>query len=184
LHYSNLFTRMTLPKGNYSSDELKWFRELFDKYYESIRHFAYFKIGDVDMADDVVQETFLKLWDIRASVRDDTVKTLLYTIAGNIIKNHFKHQQVVYNFQQSRETDINPENSSADEAIRMEQLNRQLQDALASIPDGPREVFLMNRIDGLTYAEIAARLGLSVKAIEKRMSEALAVLRKKFGYSL
>jgi len=66
----------------------------------------------------------------------------------------------------------------------MDQLNKQLQEVLASLPDGQREVFLMNRIDGLTYEEIAARLGLSVKAIEKRMSEALAAIRQKFGYKI
>jgi RNA polymerase sigma-70 factor (ECF subfamily) len=66
----------------------------------------------------------------------------------------------------------------------MEELSNQLQQALASIPDGPREVFLMNRIEGLSYSEIADRLGLSVKAIEKRMSEALRVLREKFKYKV
>lgn len=175
---------MTLPAGNYTPQELKWFRSVFDLYYESIRHFAYYKTGDVDLADDIVQEVFLKLWDMRSKVRDDTVKALLYTIAGNIIKNHYKHLKVVYNFQVSQKSEISGGGYSADEGVRMEQLNRQLQDTLASIPEGPREVFLMNRIDGLTYEEIAQRLGLSVKAIEKRMSEALAVLRKKFGYKI
>ncbi len=175
---------MTLPAGNYTPQELKWFRSVFDLYYESIRHFAYFKTGDVDLADDIVQEVFLKLWDMRGKVKDETVKALLYTIAGNIIRNHYKHLKVVYNFQVSQKTEFSVGGYSADEVVRMEQLNRQLQDALASIPDGPREVFLMNRIDGLTYEEIAQRLGLSVKAIEKRMSEALAVLRKKFGYKI
>jgi RNA polymerase sigma-70 factor (ECF subfamily) len=66
----------------------------------------------------------------------------------------------------------------------MEELNQQLQQALASIPEGPREVFLMNRIEELSYSEIADRLGLSVKAIEKRMSEALRVLREKFNYKI
>ncbi len=173
---------MTLPTGSYSQEELSWFRAIFDDYYESIRSFAYYKTGSVDLADDVVQEVFLKLWNIRSSVRNDTVKTLLYTIATNLIKNHFKHQRVVYNFQVSKSTQDEAE--SADANVRMDDMNRQLQDALASIPDAAREVFLMNRIDGFTYSEIAQRLNLSVKTVEKRMSEAIRLLRNKVGYKL
>ncbi len=173
---------MTLPAGNYSKEELSWFQSLFDQYYESIRSFAYYKTGDVDLADDVVQETFIKLWSSRDSVKDETVKALLYTIAGNIIKNHFKHRKVVYNFEKQNVS--NEVGHGADADLRQEELNRQLQDVLAVIPDKAREVFLMNRIEGLTYADIAERLGLSVKAIEKRMSEAIKILRERFDYKI
>lgn len=173
---------MTLPPGKYSGKEISWFKSVFDTYYESIRNFAYYKSGSVDLADDIVQEVFLKLWSMRNSVRDDTVKSLLYTMAGNIIKNHFKHLRVVYNFQ--RENPVENFSEPADAAIRMKEQDRQLQDALAAIPDGSREVFLMSRIEGLTYPEIGERLGLSVKAIEKRMSEALRVMRERFNYKL
>lgn len=173
---------MTLPPGKYTAEEVKWFRSIFDTYYESIRSFAYFKTGNVDLADDIVQESFLKVWSMRNSVRTETVKSLLYTIAGNIIKNHYKHLQVKYAFQ--KENPMESPSESADSDVRMDELNKQLQDALAAIPEGPREVFLMNRIEGLSYTEIAERLNLSVKAIEKRMSEALRVLRERFNYKI
>lgn len=173
---------MTLPSGKYTPQEISWFRGIFDSYYEGIRSFAYYKTGDVDLADDIVQEVFLKLWDMRNEVKDEKVKSLLYTIAYNMVKNHFKHQKVVYGFQASKPNEELPEH--ADSKIRMDELNAQLQEALAAIPDGQREVFLMNRIEGLSYNEIAERLNLSVKAIEKRISAALAVLRTKFGYKI
>ncbi len=173
---------MTLPPGKYTAEEISWFRSIFDSYYESIRSFAYFKTGSVDLSDDIVQEVFLKVWSMRGTVRTETVKSLLYTIAGNIIKNHYKHLQVTYNFQ--RDNSAESPSESADSEVRMEELNQQLQQALASIPEGPREVFLMNRIEEMSYTEIADRLGLSVKAIEKRMSEALRVLREKFNYKI
>jgi len=173
---------MTLPAGNYSNEELSWFRSIFDQYYETIRSFAYYKTGDVDLADDIVQEVFLKIWTNRKEVKDDTVKSLLYTIASNIIKNHFKHQKVVFNFQKNDQP--NELSDETDSNLRQEELNRKLQDALAEIPEKSREVFLMNRIEGLTYADIADRLGLSVKAIEKRMSEALSVIRSRISYKI
>ena len=173
---------MTLPPGKYSKEELSWFRSIFDQYYESIRSFAYFKTGDVDLADDIVQEVFLKLWTNRDNVKDETVKALLYTIATNTIKNHFKHQKVVYNFQKQEVS--NELSDEADSQLRQEELTRKLQDALAALPEKSREVFLMNRIEGLTYTDIAERLGLSVKAIEKRMSEALSILRSRISYKI
>lgn len=173
---------MTLPLGKYSNEELTWFRSIFDLYYESIRSFAYYKTGDVDLADDIVQEVFLKLWTNRQGVKNDTVKSLLYTIASNTIKNHFKHQKVVFSFQKQEQFDETSE--EADSNLRQEELSRKLQDALAEIPEKAREVFLMNRIEGLTYTDIADRLGLSVKAIEKRMSEALSILRSRISYKI
>ena len=173
---------MTLPPGKYSNTELTWFRSIFDQYYESIRSFAYYKTGDVDLADDIVQEVFLKLWTNRNDVKGDTVKSLLYTIASNTIKNHFKHQKVVYSFQKQDQS--NEFSDEADSDLRQEEMNRKLQDALAEIPEKSREVFLMNRIEGLTYSDIADRLGLSVKAIEKRMSEALSILRSRISYKI
>jgi len=173
---------MTLPIGNHSKEELAKFRSIFDLYYETIRSFAYYKTGDVDLADDIVQEVFLKLWSNLKDVKEETIKALLYTIASNTIKNHFKHQKVVFNFQKQDQN--NNTEDEADSSLRQEELNRKLQDALAEIPEKAREVFLMNRIEGLTYVDIAERLGLSVKAIEKRMSEALSILRSRISYKI
>ena len=58
---------------------------------------------------------------------------------------------------------------------------KKLQDAIAILPEKQREVFLLNRIDKMTYKEIAVLLNLSVKAVEKRMHNALIVLREKIG---
>lgn len=173
---------MTLPSEHMTPQELTWFRRIYDLYYESIRNFAYFKTGDASFSDDVVQDTFVKFWEYRGKVRPETIKALLYTIASNIIKNEFKHNQVVYRFERNQSQ--SGEFEAADHAILSEEFNTMLQNAIASIPESARIVFLMSRIEGLTYNEIATRLGLSVKAIEKRMSEALAVLRTKIDYKL
>jgi RNA polymerase sigma-70 factor (ECF subfamily) len=68
--------------------------------------------------------------------------------------------------------------------LEMQQFDRQLQDALAKLDEKKRSVFLMNRIDDLTYNQIAENLGLTVKAVEKRMEKALAFLRKKIDKNI
>jgi RNA polymerase sigma-70 factor (ECF subfamily) len=66
----------------------------------------------------------------------------------------------------------------------MQDYEKKLQSVIALLPEGGREVFFMNRLEDLTYVEIADRLGLSVKAVEKRMSKVLSILREKLGTEL
>jgi RNA polymerase sigma-70 factor (family 1) len=162
--------------------EIDDFKKIFDHYYDGLRNFVYYKTGDADLAEDIVQEVFLKVWNIRRQVVPETVKSFLYTIAENITRNHYRHQQVVYNF--ANRYDVENTADEADHEIRREEFHRHLQKTLTEIPEKSRIVFLMNRIDGLTYAEIAERLNLSVKAIEKRMSEAIAIIREKIKYKI
>jgi RNA polymerase sigma-70 factor (family 1) len=172
---------VALP-GKYNKEELSWFKEIFDLYYENIRRFVYYKTGDVDLADDMVQDTFLKIWDMRQKINNKTIKALLYTISGNLVKNYFKHRQIKFNFM--NEKNINPLSEPADFDLEQEEFRQLLQNTLASLPEKNRMVFLMNRMDKLTYNEIATRLGLSVKAVEKRMGSALETLRRQISYKI
>ncbi|HEY9125316.1 MAG TPA: RNA polymerase sigma-70 factor [Bacteroidales bacterium] len=174
---------MTLPSGEYTQEELNAFKGIFDKYYESIRNFAYFKTGDIDVAEDIVQETFIKVWEIRDTLVEDTVKSLLYAIAANSIKNHFRHKKVVLNFAYSKNNES--ENSeSADADLQQQEMHNKLLFILNEMPEKSKEVFLLNRIEKLTYQEIAKRLDLSVKTIEKRMHQALVHIRKHLNYKI
>ncbi|MBD0401673.1 RNA polymerase sigma factor [Flammeovirga sp. EKP202] len=162
----------------------KEFKELFDKYYDSIRSFIFYKIGDIDLSEDIAQETFVKFWESREKVILDTVKTYLYTIANNLMLNHIKHGKVVLQFEQKQnkkdgEVETNPEYK-----MELDEFQSTLNKTISEIPDKSRTVFLMNRIDGLTYTEISERLGVSVKAIEKRMSKALSILRKELDINI
>ena len=156
--------------------------DLFNQLYSPIKNFIYYKTGDIELADDIAQDTFIKIWEKRNEIRKETVKSLLYTIAGNLCKNRFEHQQVVFefanNFQQT-ETSVSPEFE-----LELKEFNDKLQNAIGNLNDKNRIVFLMNRIDGLTYKQIANNLGLSQKAIEKRMKNALDELKKTFEYKI
>ncbi len=156
--------------------------DLFNQLYSPIKNFIYYKTGDIELADDIAQDTFIKIWEKRNEIRNETVKSLLYTIAGNLCKNRFEHQQVVFefanNFQQT-ETSVSPEFE-----FELKEFNDKLQNAIGKLKDKNRVVFLMNRIEGLTYKQIANNLGLSQKAIEKRMKNALDELKKTIEYKI
>lgn len=158
---------------------LQEYEEAFDLYYTSIRNFLYFKTSQAELAEDVAQDAFVKLWETRDRIDKSSIKAYLYTIANNLAINQLKRDQLKYKFlnlQVERR-----ENQTPEYLMEMQEFDQKLQDSLAKIPEGAREVFLMNRIEGMKYREIAERLGLSMKAIEKRMSRALAILREEIN---
>ncbi|MCA1764034.1 MAG: RNA polymerase sigma factor [Cryomorphaceae bacterium] len=176
---------MGLFKKNGDNKEeltLREYEEAFDLYYTSIRNFLYFKTSQAEFSEDIAQDAFVKLWETRRKIDKTSIKAYLYTIANNLAINQLKRNQLKYKFlnlQTERRDDMSPEY-----LLEMQEFDEKLQNTLAKIPDGAREVFLMNRIEGLKYHEIADRLGLSMKAVEKRMSRALAIIREEIKYKV
>jgi RNA polymerase sigma-70 factor (ECF subfamily) len=155
------------------------YQQVFREYYKPIRNFIYFRCSDRDMAEDLAQDVFLKLWETRMRIDRRTVKAYLYTIAHNLTVNQVKRRKLKFDFQKRPYTDR--EFDTPEKLIEIEEYDKRLQQVLAMLPEGGREVFLMNRLEDLTYNEIAERLGLTVKAIEKRMSKVLKILRDNLG---
>lgn len=158
------------------------FVELFNEMYQPIKNYVYYKTGDMNVAEDVVQDAFIKIWEKRNEIRQQTIKSLLYTIANNLCKNRFEHQQVVYEFANNYKHEHN--NSSPEFELELKEFNNKLQHAIGKLKEKNRTVFLMNRIDGLTYKQIAEHLEISVKAIEKRMKIALSELKETIEYKI
>ncbi len=158
------------------------FKLIFDQYYESIKRFLYYKVGDIAVSEDIAQEVFLKAWEKRDAIKMDTIKSFLYTIAGNLAINHLKHRSIVFNFVKNDSGE--KVTNSPEFELEMKEFKLKLEQTLAEMPENSRIVFLMNRIEKLKYSEIADRLNLSVKAIEKRMSIALKYLKEKLDHSI
>lgn len=156
--------------------ELREFKDVFDLLYRPIKNFLYYKLGDIALAEDLVQEVFLKAWEKRDSIRTDTVKSLLYTIAANLANNHYNSARARFEFELKENLDHST-NENPQYVLETNEFKIQLEKAVADLPEKQRTVFLMSRMDDLTYTEIAERLEISVKAVEKRMHEALTFLR-------
>lgn len=166
---------------SFTKNDLK---KLYDEHFESLQGFLYYKCGDIDVANDLVQETFIKVWTKRSDIQTETVKSLLYTIANNLLMNHFNHEKVVREHQKSSTLEISSNSTSPQFQMEEAEFEKKLNKVIEDLPPDCREVFLMNRIDKLKYAEIAERLNLSVKAIEKRMSKTLSIIRESLGMKI
>jgi RNA polymerase sigma-70 factor (ECF subfamily) len=131
------------------------------------------------MATDVAQDTFLKIWEKQPAADRDNLAGLLFKIAGDTFINQYRRQAVMTKFR----LNARPETmaGSPEDQLVFEELRTKYEKTLAALPENQRTVFLMSRMDQLKYHEIAERLGLSVKAVEKRMTLALASLRQAMG---
>ncbi|NIJ43861.1 RNA polymerase sigma-70 factor (ECF subfamily) [Wenyingzhuangia heitensis] len=160
--------------------EAKIYESLYKKYSKSLYSFMYFKCGDKDRAEDLVQEAFIKLWNNCAKVIYNKAKSYLYTIANNQFLNEVAHFKVKLKYQQNANgEDANIE--TPDFVLEEKEFMNKLEKAIDNLTPGEREVFLLNRIEDAKYREIAEMLNISVKAVEKRMHGALVKLRQTIG---
>lgn len=154
----------------------KVFQSIFVEQAERLRNFMYYKAGNLQEAEDLMQDAFGKLWENCAKIVFDKAKSFLFTVANNLFLNQVAHQKVVLKFENrghSQQSNLTPQF-----LLEEAEFKKRLEDAISALPEGQRIVFLMNRIDKKKYREIAEELGISVKAVEKRMHKALVALRK------
>ena len=96
-----------------------------------------------------------------------------------MLANYYKKENIIFRFTNSLLTKNN--NESPEFLLELKDFDERLQRSISNLPEKCRVVFLMNRIDNLKYHEIATTLGLTQKAVEKRMSKALSILKETIG---
>lgn len=152
------------------------YRQTYFEHSEYLRNFLFYKSGNMGLSEDLVQESFVKLWENCAKVTIDKAKSYLFTVANNLFLNSIQRQKVKLKFEEF--SDKNKFENDPQYILEEKEFKIKLETAIASLPEAQRVVFLMNRIDKKKYREIAEELGLSIKAVEKRMHMALKELRK------
>ena len=156
-------------------DEKK-FSDFFLSHSKNLNNYIYYKCGNLDLAKDIVQDAFLKFWNNCEKAIPGKAKSYLYTIATNLFLNEFAKSTVVLKFKTQKKTDVTNENPEY--LMEEKQFGEKLETAISNLTEAQRIAFLMNRIDGKKYSEIAEILNISVKAVEKRIHGALVNLRK------
>lgn len=121
----------------------------------------------------------MKIWEKDLIYNEKPIKSLLYKISNDIFISKYRREKVELKYLTKLEPSVN--NHSPEKQLQYKELKDTYESALANLSEKQRVVFLMSRNEGLKYQEIADRLELSVKAVEKRMSHALSYLRNALG---
>lgn len=167
-----------MPKQDLCKENV--FLSFYKKHSRGLYNFMYYKCGDEDKAADLIQESFLKVFENCDKLDILKAKSYLFTTANNLFLNSVKHEKVKLRYNKN-EPVYNQNNEDPDFLLQEKEFMRLLEQAIGSLTEAQREVFLLNRIDGKKYREIAEMLNISEKAVEKRMMGALKSLRKKIG---
>ena len=157
--------------------EEKVFQHLFIKISGDLYRFLYYKYGEDNNPHDLVQEAFVKLWNNCKNVPPEKAKSFLYTVASNQALNEIAKKKTALNY--SKQTVKNYTHESPEFVMEENEYMDRLQKALEELTDEQRTTFLLNRIEGKKHQEIADMLGISRKAVEKRIYTTLRILQEK-----
>ena len=158
----------------------KSFEVLFMLWYEPLCRYAYSMLHDNDEAEDIVQKMFCKLWDQHEKMEIHTsIKSYLYRMVHNACLNQIKQWQVRAEHHEQIACCSVIAGNSVEQAIGYKELSHQVELAIDTLPERCREVFLLSRMQYLSYAQIAQKLQISPNTVETQIVKALKVLREK-----
>ena len=152
------------------------FKVLFDTHFDSVRSYLFYRGADKELATDLAQDVFMRIWEKRSNIEPKGVLRLLYKIAGDMFISRYRRETLELNYRNALK--FNDHDNTPEDQLQYNELKANYIKALSELSEKQRTVFLMARMEGMKYREIAERLNISVKAVEKRMSIALAYLKK------
>ncbi|MEQ9288052.1 MAG: RNA polymerase sigma-70 factor [Cyclobacteriaceae bacterium] len=156
------------------------FAIVFKDYYKPLCGYANKYLDEIDVAEEIVQEVFVKFWEKCESIApDSSIKSYLYRSVHNTCLNHIKHLKVRDNYRQHVMVKMETESYNFFDDVEDSNLEGKIYAAIDSLPPQCQKIFKLSRFEGLKYQEIADHLGLSIKTIEVQMGKALKVLREK-----
>ncbi|WP_421869934.1 RNA polymerase sigma-70 factor [Marinoscillum sp.] len=174
---SELFERV--KQGNLAAYE-----QIFKQHYGPLARYATSIIRDITMGEEIAQEVLMYIWEKRSQINlSSSLKAYLFSSVKNKCINYIKHElprlQSTTDLSQVRGIENSP--MTTDDA---ELMKKKIQHAIDQLPEKCKNIFVLSRYGGLTYAEIAEELEISVKTVENQMSIALKKLKESLSEEL
>lgn len=159
------------------------FKALFERYYPRFLSFAHRLLKDQSAAEDLIQNVFLKIWVGRANLNESkNFKNYLLVAVRNEIYQYFRKQ---FRLDDTAEyPEIIDASQNQDTELSAKELETRIAGVISKMPQRRREVFNLSRLEKLSNQEIASRLGISVRTVEKHIENALMDLRKHVNVSI
>lgn len=154
------------------------FQFLFHKYYSPMCHFARQFLNDSELAEETVQDMFVRIWERREVLHIDTsVKHYFFRSVRNHCLNQIQHKKIKDQYASMVLESANQEINTEQYFIEVG-LAQRIEKSIDSLPPKRQEIFRLSREQGMKYKEIAETLNISVKTVEAQMGLALKHLRE------
>ncbi|WP_085535872.1 RNA polymerase sigma-70 factor [Massilibacteroides vaginae] len=159
-------------------DDEEAFRLLFVNFFPPLTLFARRYLTDLETCEDIVQDTFLKIWKNRKTLDITTsTRNFLITTVRNSCVDYLRKKET-----EARYHEFNSDNKEQlydpNDLLTLSELERMLASALEKLPENIRQAFIKSRFENKTYKEIAEESNISVKTVESYMTRALKTLRE------
>jgi len=164
-------------------DDKNSFRNVFREFYQPLCHLSQHYLEDEDEAKGVVQDAFVKLWEIRNELNPDSnLRNFLFTLVKNSCLNLLNRRKILLKHHEKiRWMEMHYQYESlvrlGDDYLEFNELKEKIDQAIRNLPEHCRIVFEMSRFEDLKNREIADKLGVSQKTVEAHLTKALKILR-------
>ena len=146
------------------------------EHHEAVVRFLRRRGASYEDARDLAQEAYVRLLKYEGAAGIDSPPAMLFRIAGNVATDHLRAAaRCIVRYIEIDDDDLESGEPSAERELTAEQHLLAIASAISQLSPRCRSVFLLSRVEALTYEQIAARIGISVKAVEKHVSRALRV---------
>ncbi|MET4544731.1 RNA polymerase sigma-70 factor (ECF subfamily) [Pedobacter africanus] len=161
------------------------YTEIFERYSMLLIAHAYKLLADQDAANDVVQDVLLNLWQKRERLDLNTsLSAYLYTATRNRIFNRKSHQKIVDRYADTMIAYMEGTHTNSDDFVREKELTAMIEKEIRALPEKMREVFILYKMEDLSYKEIADRLGITDRTARQQVYNALKILKTKIDIYL
>lgn len=166
--------------GRLRRSDREAFRLLFEEYQPILFRFILYHAHDRELTHDIVQETFLRVWDARASLRPKlSFLAYLFRISRNLLRDRLRRDAVKKRFEEEIAPAMQAAADDPNDTLHAMLLEERLADIIRQrLPPRCRTIFLLSRMELLSNNEIAKRLHISPKTVENQITRALKILRK------
>jgi RNA polymerase sigma-70 factor (ECF subfamily) len=164
------------------------FEKLFKKFYPRLYDFAFKLVRNKEIAEDIVQDIFIRLWEKKEDIKPVNIEGFIYKVLKNQCISHLRNIKIIDNIKLNLNNLTNIEELYRIDFIRDEpyvlvekELQLEMDKIINRLPDRCKEVFILSRLNGLKNREIARKLGINIKNVERQITKALMIFRKHFS---
>jgi RNA polymerase sigma-70 factor, ECF subfamily len=172
----------------FKSGDQKALELLFYTYFPRLNDFAKNVVKDDGISEDIVQEVFVKVWEKRSEIESINFEAFLFRLVRNRCIDYIKHLKVVNNRMQEIQISSRYEELYRIDFIGNEpyvliekELKEKIEKTIQNLPDRCREVFVLSRMNGMKNREIAEKLNINIKNVERHLNRALRSFREDFS---